>query len=37
MPGWVNKTLKHNLGEKSIKAPFVIYLDLECLLKKVTI
>ena len=26
--------LKHNPGEKSLKAPFTIYLDLECLLKK---
>ena len=37
MPEWVNKTIKHNPGEKSLKAPFVIYLDLECLLKKITI
>ena len=29
-----NKTLKYSYGEKSIKAPFIIYLDLECLLKK---
>ena len=28
------KILKYNLGEKSLKAPFAIYLDLECLLKK---
>ena len=28
MPDWVNKILKHNLGEKSLKAPFAIYLDL---------
>ena len=34
MPEWVNKILKHNPGEKSLKAPFAIYLDLECLLKK---
>ena len=33
MPKWVEKTLKYNPGEKSLKAPFVIYLDLECLLK----
>ena len=26
--------LKHNPGEKSLKAPFTIYLDLECILKK---
>ena len=30
---WVNKT-KHNPGEKSLKAPFVFFLNLECLLKK---
>ena len=34
MPKWVEKILKYNLGEKSLKAPFAIYLDLECLLKK---
>ena len=28
--GW-----KYNPGEKSLKAPFAIYLDSECLLKKV--
>ena len=27
--------LKDNPGEKSLKAPFSIYLDLECILKKV--
>ena len=27
--------LKNNPGEKSFKAPFTIYLDLECILKKV--
>ena len=26
--------LKYNSGEKSSKAPFAFYLDLECLLKK---
>ena len=35
MPEWINKILKHNPGEKSLKAPFTIYLDLECILKKV--
>ena len=30
----LKKILKHNPGEKSLKAPFAIYLDLECLLKK---
>ena len=34
MPQWFEKILKHNPGEKSLKAPFGIYLDLECLLKK---
>ena len=29
-----NKTLKYNYGEKSLKTPFVIYADLECLLIK---
>ena len=28
------KNVKYNPGEKSLKAPFAIYLDLECLLKK---
>ena len=35
MPSWAEKTLKYNLGEKSLKAPDVIYIDLECMLKKV--
>ena len=34
MPKWFAKILKYNPGEKSLKAPFAIYLDLECLLKK---
>ena len=34
MPKWVEKKLKYNLGEKSLKAPFAIYLDLEWWLKK---
>ena len=34
MPKLVEKILKCNPGEKSLKAPFAIYLDLECLLKK---
>ena len=34
MPTKLNKTLKYNLGEKSLKTPFVIYVDLECLLLK---
>ena len=35
MPEWVNKTVKHNPKEKSLKAPSAIYLDLECLSKNV--
>ena len=35
MPSWVKKTLKYNPGEKSIKAPFTIYTDLERIFKKV--
>ena len=34
MPKRVEKILKYNSGEKSLKAPFEIYLDLECLLKR---
>ena len=34
MPTQFNETLKYNYGEKSIKTPFVIYADLECLLLK---
>ena len=34
MPKWVEKILKYNPGGKSLKAPFAIYLNLECLLKK---
>ena len=34
MPQWVEETLKYNPGEKSLKALFAIYLDLEFLLKK---
>ena len=34
MAKWVKKILKYNPGEKSLKAPFAIYLDLECLLKR---
>ena len=34
MPDWANKTIKYNLGEKSLKAPFSFFLDLECMLKK---
>ena len=34
MPTKLNKTLKYNHGKKSLKTPFVIYVDLECLLSK---
>ena len=34
MPKQVEKILKYNPGEKSLKAPFAIYIDLEYLLKK---
>ena len=34
MPDEDNKTLKYNHGEKSLKTPFMIYADLECLLEK---
>ena len=35
MPNEDNKILKHNHGDKSMKAPFTIYSDLECLLEKI--
>ena len=34
MPKEDKKILKYNHGETSLKAPFIIYADLECLLKK---
>ena len=34
MPDEFNKTLKYNHGEKSLKAPAIIYAVLECLLEK---
>ena len=34
MPNDNNKIIKYNYGEKSMRAPFVIYADLECLLEK---
>ena len=33
MPKWVEKILKYNPGEKSLKAAFATYLDLESLVK----
>ena len=35
MPDEDNKILKYILGKKSLKVPFVIYADLECLLQKI--
>ena len=34
MPNEDNKILKYNYGEKSLKVPAIIYVDLECLLEK---
>ena len=34
MPKEDNKILKYNHGEKSMKAPFIIYADLDYLLEK---
>ena len=34
MPTKDNNIIKYNQEEKSIKLPFVIYADLECLLEK---
>ena len=34
MPNESNKISKYIQGEKSLKAPFAIYSDSECLLKK---
>ena len=34
MPDEDNKISKQNYREKSLKAPFMIYADLECLLEK---
>ena len=36
MPTKDNNTIKYDQGEKSIKLPFVIYADLECLLEKIS-
>ena len=36
MPTKDNNTIKYNQGEKSIKLPFIIYADLECLLEKIS-
>ena len=34
MPNEEDKILKYNHGEKPMKAPTIIYADLECLLEK---
>ena len=34
MPKFAKRIIKYAHGEKPSKAPFAIYLDLECLLKK---
>ena len=36
MPNENNKIIKYNEGEKSVKSPFIIYADLECLLEKMS-
>ena len=36
MPNEDNKIIKYNQREKSIKSPFIIYADVECLLEKIS-
>ena len=36
MPNEDNKIIKCNQGEKSVRSPFIIYADLECLLEKIS-
>ena len=36
MPTKNNNIIKYNHGEKSMKLPFVVYADLECLLEKMS-
>ena len=36
MPNENNRIIKYNQGEKSIRSPFIIYADLECLLEKIS-
>ena len=36
MPTKDNNTIKYNQGKKSIKLPFVVYADLECLVEKMS-
>ena len=35
MPSPNNNIIKYNQGDKSLELPFIIYADLECLLKKI--
>ena len=35
MPNEDNRILKYNHGEKSLKFPFIVYADFECLLQKI--
>ena len=35
MPSPNNNIIKYNSGEQSLELPFIIYVDLECLLKKI--
>ena len=35
MPKKENKVLKYNHGEKTMRAPFIICVDLECLIEKI--
>ena len=35
MPDEDNNILKYNSGEQSLKVPFIIYADFECLLQKI--
>ena len=35
MPNEDERILKYNPGEKSLKVPFMIYADLECLIKEI--
>ena len=36
MPSNSNNLIRYNQGDKSLKLPFIIYADLECLLKKIS-
>ena len=35
MPKEDKKISKYNTGEKSLKSPFIVYADLECMLEKI--